>query len=83
MGAYKKNKAAWIVSLIFVIHILGLVHTQNKELGFLELKVKLPLLLPVFYFSSEKLLKDIRSDFFIFAFYHLNNSCKLFQFYPL
>jgi len=65
---FKSNKAFAIISLIFALHLLGLIHTENTSSGLSEIKVKLPLLLPIFYFSSRKLLGTINPHYFIYLF---------------
>ncbi len=77
----KKNKVYSIISLIFVIHLIGLIHTQQFELGVKELKVKLPLLLPIFYFSSIKLIKSINTHYFILLFIASTAVASLFGFF--
>lgn len=63
----KKNKALQFFLIIFGIHLLGLVYTQNFSYAFHDLKIKLPLLvLPVLIVSSYNIKKHI--DLLLFAF---------------
>ncbi len=64
----KQYKAEMIISTIFLIHLIGMIHTENIAYGFLDLKIKLPLLLPLFFGSSNKLLKIIKPSVFINLF---------------
>ncbi len=64
----KSNKTYVIISLIFFIHLLGLIHTSDMEYGLKDLKIKLPLLLPLFYFSSPFFNKRKFIDYLILLF---------------
>jgi len=66
----KQYKADMIISLILLIHIIGMLNTENIEYGLLDLKIKLPLLLPLFFGSSKSLLSVHKSSVFLnlFAF---------------
>lgn len=64
----KSNRAGMIISAIFFIHLIGMLNTQNISYGMGELRVKLPLLLPLFYGSSKKLIKAIKPDYFLYLF---------------
>jgi hypothetical protein len=64
----KSNKTYVLISLIFFIHLLGLVHTSDLERGLKDIQVKLPLLLPIFYFSSPFYPKKKFIDYLILLF---------------
>jgi hypothetical protein len=52
----KERKSIIIFSSIFLIHILGLIHTENFSYAFNDLKIKLPLILfPVVIGTSKKI----------------------------
>jgi len=54
----KGNKIFWILSSVFLIHLLGLINTTNIDLGLLDIRVKMPLMLfPLVFFSSKPLNK--------------------------
>ncbi len=54
----KGNKIFWILSSVFLLHILGLLNTTNIESGFSDIRIKVPLmLLPLVFFSSKPLDK--------------------------
>lgn len=51
-----RNRVAVIVASIFLIHIIGLLHTVDFQYAMKDLRTKLPLLLlPVVFVSMEKL----------------------------
>lgn len=54
----KQNKAAIILMSLFLLHILGLIYTENFNYAFKDLRIKLPiLLLPLVVGSSVPLSK--------------------------
>jgi hypothetical protein len=65
----RKRKAVIIVSLIFGLHILGLLYTSDFQYGFHDLKIKLPiLLLPLLIGSSASLSeKQLRNLLLLFS----------------
>lgn len=57
-SAFFKNKAAIILSITFLIFLLGLLYTTNFEYGFKDIRLKVPLLVfPVILSSTHKLSK--------------------------
>ena len=78
---FKANKEFAVISLIFALHLIGLLHTENIFSGISEIKVKLPLLLPLFYFSSKKLLSSINPHYFLYLFIASSVSASLYGFY--
>lgn len=44
-GLFFRNPAAMVLSSIFIIHVLGLVHTSDFNYAFKDLRIKLPILL--------------------------------------
>ena len=53
------SKVFWILSSLFILHIIGLAWSTNLEYGLKDLRIKLPLIaLPVIIVSSEKLKKE-------------------------
>jgi len=85
------------ISLVLLLYIAGLIHTNNISNGLAVIKIKLPLLLPVFFVSAIKLSKnklDIVLHFFIasvftstlFAFFKFqlfNNNLSLEDIYNI
>jgi len=63
-----QNKFKMLISMVFIIHLMGMMNTENIVYGFLDLKIKLPLLLPLFFGSSPKLLNIIKSSIFTYLF---------------
>ncbi len=53
------NKQFAAISLIFFIYLIGSFYSQIPEEALNDLKIKLPLLLPVFYFSVPKFSSKI------------------------
>ena len=52
----KSNKLFWILSSVFLIHVLGLIYTEDLEAGIRDIKTKMPLMfLPLIFFSSKPL----------------------------
>jgi O-antigen ligase len=52
----KNNKIFWILSSVFLIHIVGLMHTENMSGGWDAIRTKLPIMfLPMVFLSSEQL----------------------------
>jgi hypothetical protein len=58
----KSNKLFWILSSVFIIHVIGLLYTSDLMAGWNDVRTKIPLfLLPLIYFSSTPLNeKEIR-----------------------
>jgi hypothetical protein len=54
----KSNKLFWVISALFIIHILGLLYTHNLEDGLMDIKTKIPLFfLPFLFFTAKPLSK--------------------------
>ncbi len=57
-NSLKGNKIFWILSSVFLMHLLGLMNTTNFNDGLSDIRIKAPLvLLPLVFFSSKPLLK--------------------------
>jgi hypothetical protein len=61
----KQNKGFLLIAFIPIIHLLGMLNTENISYGFSDIKIKLPLLLPIAFASSPKLLKAFKKDTFL------------------
>jgi len=56
IAAFVKNKPALILSLIYLIHIVGVLYTTDIQYALKDLRVKLPLLLfPIVLSTMEKI----------------------------
>lgn len=55
-----KNKLFWALSSIFLIHLIGLIYTQNFDYALNDIKIKLPLFILPFIFLSTPLLLRFR-----------------------
>jgi hypothetical protein len=64
----KRNKGLLFIAFIPVIHLLGMFNTENIPYGLMDLKIKLPLLLPLFFLSSAKLTNSIKRDKLLLIF---------------
>ncbi|MBP7809794.1 MAG: O-antigen ligase family protein [Bacteroidia bacterium] len=54
----KSNKIFWLLSSVFLMHVLGLLNTTNMEAGLNDIRIKIPLmLLPLVFFSAKPLNK--------------------------
>ncbi len=69
LSILKKRKTPLIVTLIFALHILGLIYTSDFQYALHDLKIKLPLLiLPLIIGSSAALSeKQIRNILILFS----------------
>ena len=67
----KSNKIFWILSSLFILHVIGMLYTQDMQHGFDDLRNKLPLLtLPLLVFSTKPLSqKEFR---LLFGFFFLS-----------
>ena len=58
LHSLKQNKSFLLLASLFLLHVLGLINTQNFGYAFHDLKIKIPLLLlPLVVFSSAPLKK--------------------------
>ena len=66
--AFFKNKPAIIFSLLFFLHIVGLIYTSDFTYAFKDIRTKIPLLLlPLIISTSKPLLKkELNALFFVF-----------------
>ncbi len=67
----KSNKIFWILISLFVLHLLGMIYTNNVQRGLDDLRNKIPLLvLPLILFSTKPLsLKELK---LLFGFFFLS-----------
>ncbi len=68
LNVLKKNKRFAFISLIFIIYLFGLSYTSETYRALNNLKIKLPLLLPIFFFSLKNLRLTIKVDLLIITF---------------
>lgn len=55
----KSNRVFWILSSVFILHLLGLIHTIDLQRGLDDIRIKIPLLLlPLFFFTTSPLTKS-------------------------
>ena len=63
----KANKLFWILSSVFLMHVLGLINTTNIEAGLNDIRIKIPLmLLPLIFFSSKPLDNKCTKNYSVF-----------------
>lgn len=81
----KFNKLFWLLEVLFLIHVLGLVYSENLKAGLSDVQIKLPLMiLPLVLFSTKSLnAKEIRFTLFAFLLGCLVNTgwCLLYSFF--
>ncbi len=67
----KSNKIFWILVSLFLLHLVGMMYTQNIQRGLDDLRNKMPLLtLPLILFSTKPLsVKELR---LLFGFFFLS-----------
>ena len=58
----RSNRLFWVLSSVFLIHVIGLFYTQNLVDGLADIRIKMPLLfLPLIFFSNQPLsAKEIK-----------------------
>lgn len=67
----KSNKIFWILSSLFILHIIGMLYTQNIPKGLDDLRNKIPLLvLPLIIFSTKPL--STKELYLLFGFFFLS-----------
>jgi O-antigen ligase len=72
-----KNKLAILTLSIYLLHLIGLIYTQNFKYASLDLEIKLPLfIIPFVMFSERKLTSENQN--YIFKFYTIGNLAALF-----
>jgi len=62
---FNKNKIGISIVLILLIHIVGLIHTQNLDDGIFDIKIKLPFLFILVYGTSQVHTKNGRDKMLI------------------
>lgn len=68
LSAFWKNKAALLITSVFLIHLIGLLYTTDYKYGFHDIRVKLPLLLLPLLISTAKPLSQRRLNM-LFSFF--------------
>ncbi len=80
----KSNTLFWILSSVFLIHVLGLIHTDDLAAGLKDVKTKMPLMfLPIIFFSSKPLsLKEFHLFLYFFIAGSVVNTawCLIYSF---
>jgi hypothetical protein len=80
----KSNTLFWILSSVFLIHVLGLIHTYDLVAGIKDVKTKMPLMfLPIIFFSSKPLsLKEFQLFLYFFIAGSVANTawCLIYTF---
>lgn len=77
----KTNKFFWILSSLFLLHVFGMLYTENVQRGLDDLRNKIPLLLlPLVFFSTKPLNKKefrLLFGFFFLSVFVSSISCYL------
>jgi len=63
-----RNRIAVILSSLFIVHLVGLLYTADFEAAFNDLRIKLPLLLLPFFFSSSTRFTKKKTIWILIAF---------------
>lgn len=67
----KSNKIFWILSSLFLLHVFGMIYTENIQSGLNDLRNKSPLLiLPLILFSTKPL--SVKEFKLLFGFFFLS-----------
>lgn len=68
-GLFFRNKPALIFSLIYIVHLIGLIYTSDMDYGLKDLRVKLPMiLLPVVIATMQKLSsRNLRNILMVYS----------------
>lgn len=54
----RSNKLFWILSSVFLLHVIGLLYTTDLQAGWNDVRTKIPLIyLPLIYFTTAPLQK--------------------------
>lgn len=62
-----RNPLFWLLLAVFLVHVLGLIHTSNWSYAMRDLRIKLPLLLfPVIFFTARPLEGNIFRRMWVF-----------------
>lgn len=79
----KHNKLFWVLASLFILHLVGMMYTENMSKGLDDLRNKLPLLsLPIVLFSSKPLtVKEFKLLFFFFLLSVIASSVCCFLVY--
>jgi hypothetical protein len=64
----KSNLKYLVICLILLLHMAGLIHSDNWIVGLTDLKIKLPLLFPIFWFSSSIAARGFKNELFLKLF---------------
>jgi hypothetical protein len=61
-ASIRSNKIFWILASVFLMHLLGMIHTQYFSAGADDIRIKIPLLLlPLIFFTSPAItLKELK-----------------------
>jgi O-antigen ligase len=71
-----KNKLAILTLSIYLLHLIGLIYSQNFKYASLDLEIKLPLfIIPFVIFSERKLTSENLN--YVFKFYTIGNLTAL------
>ena len=64
----KSNKVFWLLASLFILHVTGMLYTDNIRRGLDDLRTKIPLLtLPLILFSTKTLsVKELKLVFGVF-----------------
>jgi O-antigen ligase len=80
----RSNKIFWILSSLFLIHVIGLLYTNNQQAGWNDIRIKMPFMfLSILFFSTKPLsLKEFYFVLYCFLAGCVANTvwCLLYSF---
>ena len=83
-NSVKNNKVFWIIMAVFLMHVPGLLYSQDLSSGLNDLKVKLPLFaLSIIFFTTKPLFrKEFHGTLYFFILGCVANTlwCLLYSF---
>jgi len=68
LKSFIRNKTAVIISLIFLLHLIGLVYTEDFNYALKDLRIKLPLLIFPLIVSTSRTLSKKKFDTLLYLF---------------
>jgi hypothetical protein len=68
LKSFVRNKTAVIISLIFLLHLLGLIYTEDFNYALKDLRIKLPLLIFPLIVSTSRTLSQKKFDTLLYLF---------------
>src|SRR5665213_2968824 len=68
LKSFVRNKTAIIITLIFLLHLFGLIYTEDFNYALKDLRIKLPLLIFPLIVSTSRTISQKKFDTLLFLF---------------